>query len=344
MKKIKALVTADFSEKGIHDLKDFLDVEYHNWQNQKRPFSQEELKSMACGKEVLIVEMSEVHQEVIDANPQLKIIACCRGLRGDDPTIDISTCNARNIPILLAPGRNLNSVAEFTILLTLGVMRKVRPAINWFYNKEWKEWLDFYTTFRTGEIKGRTVGLMGFGNIGKRVAKLFNAFGAKVLAYDPFINDLNVFKEYDVEKVDAETLFMTSDIVSLHMNVSNETKGFVNEKLIGLMKPTAFLINSARAAIVDRDDLYEALKNNKIAGYATDVYHQEPCDPDTEPMLQLDNFFGTPHLGGTADEVIQNHSEMIVRDLHKLLDGKKPKFILNPAVLPEFQNILRAMR
>ncbi|MDD2401160.1 MAG: NAD(P)-dependent oxidoreductase [Clostridia bacterium] len=344
MKKIASLVTADYSEKGINDLKEFLDVEYNNWQDQKKPFSQEELKGMVQGKEILVVEMTEVHKEVIDANPQLKIIACCRGLRGDDPTIDIPTCNERNIPVLLAPGRNLNSVAEFTLLLTLNIMRKVRPAINWFYNSEWKEWLDFYTTFRTGEIQGRTVGLMGFGNIGKRVAKLFNAFGAKVIAYDPFITDLNVFKENNAEKVDAETLFKTADIVSLHMNVNEDTKGFINEKLIGLMKPTAFLINSARAAIVDRDALYNALKDKKIAGYATDVYHAEPCNPEIEPMLNFDNFFGTPHLGGTAVEVVANHSEMVVNDLKRLLNGEKPKFIVNPEVLPAFQEVLKTMK
>lgn len=344
MKKLNALVTASYSESGLNQLKEFLNVEYHNWLDQKRAFTQEELSKMLQGKEILIVEMDEVHREVIEANPQLKVIACCRGLRGDDMTIDVPTCNERKIPILLAPGRNLNSVAEFTILLTLGIMRKVRPAINWFYEGNWKEWLDFYTTFRTGEIRGRTVGLMGFGNIGKRVAALFNAFGAKVIAYDPFINDLEVFKQYNTEKVDAETLFKTADIVSLHMNVNEDTKGFINEKLIGLMRPTAFLINSARAAIVDRDALYAALKDKKIAGYATDVYHQEPCNPETEPMLLLDNFFGTPHLGGTADEVIANHSQMVVDDLKKLFNGEKPQFILNPEVLPGFQENLKNMK
>lgn len=344
MKKINTLVTAAFSEKGINDLKEFLDVEYHNWFNQQRPYTQEELNKMVKNKEILIVEMTEVHREVIEANPQLKVIACCRGLRGDDPTIDIPTCNERNIPILLAPGRNLNAVAEFTLLLTLAIMRKVRPGIKWFYDGNWKNWLDFYTNFRSCEISGRTVGLMGFGNIGKRVAKLYNAFGAKVIAYDPFINDLEVFKQHNAEKVDAETLFKTADIVSLHMNVNEDTKGFVNEKLIGLMKPTAFLINSARAALVEREALYKALKDKKIAGYATDVYHKEPCNPEIEPMLNFDNFFGTPHLGGTPDEVIANHSEMVVNDLKKLLNGEQPKFIVNPQVLPKFQEILKTMK
>jgi len=336
MEKLKALVTATLSEKGLQELQEIMDVEYHDWQKQKRPFTQEELKKLSNGKDVIIVEMCEVHREVIESNDQLKIIGCCRGLRGDDPTIDIAASSERNIPILFTPGRNLNSVAEFTIFLTLGVMRKVRPAINWLYDKQWKEWLDFYTTFRTGEICGRTVGLMGFGNIGKRVSVLFNAFGAKVIAYDPFVTDPEVYKQYNVEQVDVETLFRESDIVSLHMNVSEDTKSFVDGRLIGMMKPTAFLINSARAAIVERESLYKALKEKKIAGYATDVYHKEPCCPDTEPLLLLDNVFGTPHLGGTSDEVIKNHTEMMISDLKKLLNKEKPQFVLNPQVLDAF--------
>jgi len=343
MKKVNAIITASFSEKGLNDLNEFLNIEYHNWLEQKRPYSQEEINKMVQGKEILIMETEELSRKTIEANPQLKVIACCRGLRGDDMTVDIPACSELKIPVLLAPGRNLNAVAEFTIFLTLAIMRKIHPAIKWFYDGNWQEWLDFIA-FRSCEIKGRTVGLMGFGNIGKRVSKLFNAFEAKVIAYDPFINDLAVFKQYNVEKVDAETLFKTADIVSLHMNVNEETKGFINKKLIGLMKPTAFLINTARAALIERDTLYTALKDKKIAGYATDVYHQEPCNPNSEPMLLLDNVLGTPHLGGTSYEVIANHSEMIVNDLNKLLNGEKPQFIINPEVLPEFYEILKTMK
>ena len=96
------------------------------------------------------------------------------------------------------------------------------------------------------------------------------------------------------------------------------------------MKPTAYMINSARAAVIDHDALYEALKNKKIAGAAIDVFHQEPTGPDRDPLLTLDNVFATPHLAGTADEVIENHTNMVVDDLFKLLNGEQPKFLLNP--------------
>lgn len=330
MEKMKVLVTASFSEQGIARLKEQMDVEYHNWLEQGRPNTQDELKKMVQGKDILIVETDEVHREVIEANPQLKIIGVCRGLRGDDPTIDIEACNERKIPILFTPGRNFNSVAEFTILMTLAVIKKIRPATEWLHQNKWQEWLDFYTTFRTSELGSKTVGLVGFGNIGKKVGGLFTAFGSKVIAYDPYVNDLNIFAEHKAEKVDLPTLLKTADVVSLHMNVSSETKSMIGAEELALMKPTAYLINSARAAVVDHDALYEALKNKRIAGAAIDVYHQEPTGPDRDPLLTLDNVFATPHLAGTADEVIENHTNMVVDDLFKLLNGEKPKFLLNP--------------
>jgi len=336
MKELKALITAAFSESGLKELQKIMDVEYHNWLEQGRPYTQAELNEMVKDKDILIVETCEVHNEVIEANKNLKIIGCCRGLRGDDPTIDIPACNNRNIPVLFAPGRNFNSVAEMTILLTLAVIRKVHPATDWLYSGKWQNWLDFYTTFRTCELGGRTVGLVGFGNIGKRVSSLFQAFGAKVIAYDPYVNDLTVYKKYDVEKVDLETLLKTSDIVSLHMNVTSETKSMIGEEELSLMKPTAYLINSARAACVDHDALYRFLSEKKIAGAAIDVFHKEPVNVDNEPLLSLDNVFATPHLGGTTYEVIENHSRIVVEDLEKLLKGEKPTFILNPDVLQSF--------
>ncbi|MFY9377626.1 MAG: NAD(P)-dependent oxidoreductase [Peptococcia bacterium] len=330
MEKMKVLVTASFSDQGIARLQEKMDVEYHNWLEQGRPNTQEELKKMVQGKDILIVETDEVHREVIEANPQLKIIGVCRGLRGDDPTIDIKTCNERKIPILYTPGRNFNSVAEFTILMTLAVIKKIRPATEWLHAKKWQEWLDFYTIFRTRELASLTVGLVGFGNIGRSVSRLFNAFGSKVIAYDPYVNDSNLYAQHNVEKVDLPTLLKTADVVSLHMNVSDETKSMIGAEEIALMKPTAYMINSARAAVIDHDALYEALKNKKIAGAAIDVFHQEPTGPDRDPLLTLDNVFATPHLAGTADEVIENHTNMVVDDLFKLLNGEQPKFLLNP--------------
>jgi D-3-phosphoglycerate dehydrogenase len=338
MYKPKALVTAAYSDAELNQLRERFDVSYHNWMERGKAFTKDELKQMVPDKELVIVEVCELQKEVIDAAPNLKIVGCGRGLRGDDSTIDVETLTGRGIPVLFAPGRNLNAVAEFTILMTLALYKKIRPATKWLYDDEWKSWLDFYLTFRTEEISGKRVGLLGFGNIGKRVAKLFNAFGAEVVSYDPFISDEAVYTSNGVKKVELKTLLETSDIVSLHMNVSDENKGFIDAEKIGWMKPSAVLVNSARAVLVDHDALYDALKNKKIAGAAIDVFHSEPATTKTEPLLNLDNVFATPHLGGTTSEVISNHSKMINDGIFKLYNGEAPQFILNPEVLTGFFN------
>lgn len=267
-------------------------------------------------------------------------MACCRGLKGNDSTIDVEACNRKSIPIIYAPGRNLNAVAEHTLLLTLALMRKVKPATRWLYENRWQRWLDFYTTFRTSEIMGKTVGLVGFGDIGRRVARLFLAFGASILAYDPYVEDA-IFEEHGVTKVELETLLENADIVSLHVNVSKETTGLIDAAKISLMKPTAFLINTARAVVVEYNALYNALTEGRIAGAALDVYYQEPTGPEKEPLLSLDNVFATPHLGGTTNEVIDNHSRMVENDIKRLLNGEEPAYLLNPQVLPYFREKLK---
>ena len=336
MTKPKALVTAAYSDAELRQLEEHFDVTYHNWMDRGKAFSKDELMEMAGDKELIIVEVCELQKEVIDAAPMLKIVGCGRGLRGDDSTIDVKTLTERGIPVLFAPGRNLNAVAEFTILMTLAAMKKVRAATKWLYANEWKDWLDFYLTFRTEELAGKKVGLLGFGNIGKMVAKLFLAFGAAVSSYDPFITDEAVYSSHCVTKTDLKTLLETSDIVSLHMNVSEDNKGFIDAEKLGWMKPNAILVNSARAVLVDHDALYEVLKDKRIAGAAIDVFHAEPATTENEPLLKLDNVFATPHLGGTTAEVIANHSKMINEGLFKLLRGEAPAFVLNGEVLEGF--------
>ncbi len=333
MNKPKALVTAAYSDAELDFLKEHYDVTYFNWMERGKAFSEDELIGMVGDKELIIVEVCELREKVVAAAKELKLVGCCRGLRGDDNTLDVPALTARKIPILFAPGRNLNAVAEYTLMMTLAIMKKVKASTNWLYDGQWKSWLDFYLTFRTAELKGKRVGLLGFGNIGKRVAKLFNAFEAEVVAYDPFITDPKVYEERNAGMLDLKELLKTSDIVSLHMNVSDESKGFIDKELLSLMKPEAFLINSARAVLVDHDALYEAVKNKKIAGVAMDVFYSEPANMGNEPLLSFENVFATPHMAGTTNDVITNHSRLINKGIQAVLEDKKPDFILNPEVL-----------
>ncbi|HCP15702.1 MAG TPA: hydroxyacid dehydrogenase [Peptococcaceae bacterium] len=335
MNKPKALITAAYNEQALNSLKEKFDITYMNWMERGRAFTEEELLELVGDKSLIILETDDFKLRVVEAAKELKVVGCCRGLRGDDNTMDVKALTDRGIPILFAPGRNLNAVAEFTLLMTLAAMKKVRASTKWLYEDQWQSWLDFYLTFRTSELAGKKVGLLGFGNIGKRVAKLFQAFGAEICAYDPYISDSQIYDALNVQKADLKELLQTSDIVSLHMNVSEDNKGFFNAEYFDLMKPNAFLINSARAVLVNHDDLYDALVKGKIAGAALDVFHQEPANTQNEPLLSLDNVFATPHMGGTTNEVIDNHSLLINEGLMDLIQGKKPRFVLNPEVLKE---------
>ena len=336
MSRLRALVTATFSAAGLSQLRECMDVEYHNWFDQRRAFSEDELFHMLRDKDIFIFEEEMVTRRLLEEHKSLKVLACCRGLRGDSPDTDVPYCQEHSIPILVAPGRNAHSVAEMTILLTLGVLRQLPVTLRWLHEHQWKNPKDFITTFRTNELAGKTVGIIGFGNIGRRAAAIFKAFGVRLLAADPYVNDPALYAQYDVEHVDLDTLLRESDVVSLHMNVSAETKGMIGARELALMKPTAILINTARAVLVDHDALYDALANRRIAGAGVDVFHVEPANPSNEPLLRLDNFFATPHVGGTAWEVANYHSAMIVDGLFRLLRGEKPAHMLNPEVLDQF--------
>jgi len=339
MTKPKALITSSYSAEELDKLKQKFDVTYLNWMDRGKAFTEDELIELVADKEIVIVEVCELKSRVVQAAKKLKLVGCSRGLRGDDGTIDTEALTQRGIPILYAPGRNLNAVAEYTILMTLAAMKKVRASTKWLYDNQWKSWLDFYLTFRTSELDGKKVGLLGFGNIGKRVSKLYQAFGAEVGAYDPFITDENVYRQFNVKMESLDAILQKSDVVSLHMNVSSENKGFLDAERISQMKPSAFLINSARAVLVDHDALYQALKDHKIAGAAIDVFYNEPSTTLNEPLLSLDNVFATPHMAGTTEEVIKNHSQIINAGIEDLLQGKTPQFVLNAGTLSKKEGI-----
>jgi len=191
---------------------------------------------------------------------------------------------------------------------------------------------EIYRRFLGWELGGKKVGIIGLGGVGYRVAKrLKHGFDANILVYDPYVDEKKI-KELGGKKVDLETLLKMSDLVSLHSKVTDETLGMIGEKEIKLMKPTAYFFNTARAALVDEDVLFNALKEKKIAGAGLDVFGSEPVDSDNR-FLELDNVTVTPHSGGSTFDSEIKQSLMIADDIEKYLNKKKPKFLKNPEVL-----------
>ncbi|MBW2123431.1 MAG: 2-hydroxyacid dehydrogenase, partial [Deltaproteobacteria bacterium] len=288
-------------------------------------------------------------REVIEAT-SLRIIACTRG--GPQANIDIPDATARGIPVLYAPGRNAVAVAELVFSLMIGVARHVAQAHHLLKtghylapagtseggerNVVWGvEEGSPYMVFKGPELCGRTLGIIGLGEVGERVAARARAFEMKIIVYDPYIPEEKILQA-GARPVDLETLLKESDFVTVHCKVTPETRDLIGEKEIALMKPSAYLINTARGAIVDEKALAVALREGRIAGAGLDVFKQEPL-PSDSPLLTLDNVVLTPHIGGASWDVERHQTEIVVGDLARLLSGERPRCCANPEVLESFR-------
>ena len=241
--------------------------------------------------------------------------------------------------MLFAPGRNRTAVAEMTITIILALMRRIYKVVRVCHSDEFKvdefeEYVNYYNMFKGNELKGKTVGIIGLGNIGFEVAKRLKAFEVKFLIYDPYVKEARL-SYINGKSVDINTLMSESDIITIHCPPTDETDGIVGQEQIDLMKTSAFFINLGRASITDEDALLEALKENKIAGAGIDVFNIEPVDQDNE-FLELDNVIVTPHLGGNTFETNHTHSMMMVEGIRKIFNNEIPFNILNPQVLPGY--------
>lgn len=261
----------------------------------------EELASSISDFEILIVRSrTKVPAEIIDIANKLKIIA--RVGAGTD-TIDVAAAAARNIEVINAPGANANAVAELTIGLMLSLLRFIPTA-----DKSTKEGKWLKKQLKGGELTGKTVGIIGYGAIGKKVGALVTAFGANILTHDRD-NDMR-----NLEKLCSE-----SDFITIHSVLTDETRNMINKERLSLMKKTAYLINCARAELIDEQALYDVLSNKTISGAALDVFWDEPITGDNK-WTKLDNVILTPHIGGQTGEASQAAAQMIV---DKLIEFKQ---------------------
>jgi len=246
---------------------------------------------------------------VIEKCPQLRYIDVA--FTGIDH-VGMAVCRERGILVSNAAGYSDQTVAELTLGFAVALLRKL-PACDQAVRSGGTSAL-----LRGGEIAGRTVGVIGLGRIGKRVAQLFTAFGAKVIACDP--DQAAAAAGYPM--VSLENLLRESDIVTLHAPANEGTRKMLGEKQFALMKETAFFINCARGALVDAVALRDALNTGKIAGAAVDVFDMEPPLSENEPLLQAKNCILAPHVAYLSDESMLRRAEIVFANLQAYLDGK----------------------
>jgi D-3-phosphoglycerate dehydrogenase len=264
------------------------------------------------------------------------VICCCRG---NPVNIDIKSATARGIPVLHVPGRNAEGVAELALLLMLMLNRKIMQVAKAIRRSDASQDMNIlskiYFDYKGSEVWGKTIGIVGLGAVGRKVAELLKPFNVHLIAYDPYV-DQEVMSQYGVKKVELTELMKQSDIVSLHVMPSETNKKMIGAQEIGMLKPSAYLVNTGRSAITDENAIYAALRNKKIAGAGLDVFDKEPI-PFDHPFMSLDNVIILPHIGGNTFEVNAHQTEILLPELEKLLNGERPTLIINPEVLATFK-------
>ena len=257
-----------------------------------------------------IVALEEINKKVIDALPNLKAISKF-GVGLDN--IDLDYCKEKNILVAYEKGVNKQSVAEATLGFMLMLIRNLYISSNKLSNNIWDK--------NGGKsLYKKTIGIIGVGHIGKELIKLLQPFNCKILVNDIIKQD-NYYAKNNLIEVSKEEIFKNSDIISLHTPLTKDTKYMINKNSLNQMKSTTFLINTARGHLVNLDDLYNALKNNAIAGAALDVYYEEP--PKNTELLKLENLITTPHIGGNSNEAVMAMGRSSIKHLKELLNGTK---------------------
>jgi phosphoglycerate dehydrogenase-like enzyme len=283
--------------------------------------TEEELIDLLRGIDGVIVSSDPFTARVLAAAPQLKVIS--RTGVGYD-AIDMKAATARGIVVTTTPGVNRHAVAEWAIALMLCCARKLTTNLDEVRRGGW-------TRHEGMDLAGKTLGLVGLGTIGKEVVQRATAFEMRILAYD-LVQDLPFAEAHRVTFVPLDQLLRESDFVSLHLFLNDASRHLINAERLALMKPTAYLINTARGGIVDTAALCLALKEKRIAGAGLDVVESEPLPPDS-PLRECDNVYLSPHVGGASTDARRLSGAMAAENLIRALGGERPQGIVNPEVL-----------
>ena len=274
---------------------------------------------------VIITSQYQITKDVIDAAPKLRGIVKYGSRPGSD-NVDIHVANERKIQVSYTRGANSDSVAEFTVALIFAVAKKLNNAMALLRKNEWRNASCFGL-----ELLEKTVGIVGLGSVGSKVATKLNCLGMRVLAADPYVSS-DKAESVRAKLTNLETLLSESDVVSIHAQVSDENKHMIGREELALMKRSAYFVNTARGVLVDERALYEALRDGKIAGAAMDVFETEP--PIGSPFLSLDNVILTPHIASWTADALRKEATVAVEEARRILLGIRPMNLVNPEVLP----------
>lgn len=323
------VITAAFDPVRVDELRRDFTVHEVEPSTAGESLSTRGIDELLSTAEVVITELDEVDEETLAKAPELRAVVSCRA---NPVNVDIAACTSRNIPVLTTPARNAEVTADLAFTLLLMTVRHTGQAERWLRAGNWSTNDVFapYSLFRGIQLAGRTLGILGGGAVGRGVLKRARGFGMEVIVYDPFLPDDTFGDEARIAPLDE--VISSSDIISLHVPLMKDTVGLLGVRELSLIRPHAYLINAARAALIDEDALVNAVENRELAGVGLDVFWQEPVHSDHR-LFESDLVTMTPHIAGASDDVIKEHSRIASEGLTEWLKGLKPKTVKNPEVL-----------
>ena len=319
---MKVLISDNLSTCGVDILKKAgLEVEFRS------KTTVEEIEKMIGDYDALIIRSAtKVTAGLLEKAAKLKIVG--RAGSGLD-NVDIPAATKKGVVVMYTPGGNTVTTAEHTIGMIFASARMIPQAYSSMKAGKWEK-----KKFEGVELFDKTLGIIGLGAIGGVVANRCTALGMKVLAFDPFISTEKA-KQLGIELADLETIYKRSDFITLHTPKTKETAGLINKDTIAKMKDGVRIINCARGGIVNEADLYEALKTGKVAGAAFDVFEKEP--PENHPLMTLDNFIATPHLGASTLEAQENVATAVAEQIVDYLIAGTVRNAVNVPSVPADQ-------
>ncbi|MBI4393654.1 MAG: hydroxyacid dehydrogenase [Euryarchaeota archaeon] len=307
---MKIIVPETISEAGLKVLRERFDVD-------TKAMDRAEIEEAIRGADALLVRSAtKVDGKLIELGGRLKVIG--RAGVGVD-NIDVPAAAKRGIVVVNAPTAATESVAELTIGMMLALARGLPRADGSMKRGEWLK-KDLMGT----QLHDKTLGLIGIGRIGARVAEIAKALGMTIVAYDPFV-DAGTMVRYNATKMTSpQEVVERADFVSMHLLLNDETRNLMDASLLSKMKPGAFLVNVSRGGVIDEKALYDALKAKRLAGAALDVYESEP--PKASPLLTLENVILTPHIGASTREAQDAAGLIVAEDVKRVLLGERPLY------------------
>ncbi|WP_167132991.1 2-hydroxyacid dehydrogenase [Paramicrobacterium chengjingii] len=286
-----------------------------------------EMIAAASGADIAVTQLAPFTKEVFDACPSLKFVGVSRG---GPVNVDLEAATAAGVRVSFAPGRNAQAAAEFTIGLMLAAMRHISEADAELKRGTWRG--DYYSHDSAGtELGGSTVGLVGYGAIGRIVARVLIAFGAEVITYDPYAKPADIESD-GVGMVSLDELVQRSNVISLHARLTPETEHIINAERLHRMLPGTVIVNAARGGLLDYAPLPELLRSGHIGALALDVYDEEPPGPEW-PLFDAPNVVLSPHLAGASQQTAERAASIIAGEAARFIAGEPLQHLANPDVL-----------